>query len=125
MRFLTYREYLYHVTGSSWVSVRFLSRDFRFTPQRALYVGTKILFHNILQVYLCISFQGHGLLARFVAQYFHLPFYHNSWFVHALSQFLLYSYMFPLISLWQNLVSGIYITNYADIGCPLIEINCF
>jgi hypothetical protein len=66
MRFLTDREDLYDVTDSSWVSIRFQSRVFRFYSTDGA-SGRYYMCSNFFP-FLCIGAHSFGFVTRLVAQ---------------------------------------------------------
>jgi hypothetical protein len=88
----------YHVTASSWVSIRFQSWVFSFYSTDGAR-GRHKMVSEILRLILCIGFLGFGLL--------HKIFTSLSILVSGMcTVFIVY---FPVISLQRSLVSGIYI----------------
>jgi hypothetical protein len=74
--------------------LRFYSRMFIPYSTNGVSVKHKMI-SQISHLILCTSFYGLGLLSRFSAKNFHLPFYHSFRYVHALSQFLLHIFLLP------------------------------
>jgi hypothetical protein len=102
MRFLPHREELYDVTDSSWVSIKFQSRVFRFYSTDD--TSGRYMSSQMLSPFLCIRAHALDFVGYVCTTNFYLLFYPSSTHVRALSQFLLYTLLSPAEIVWSQAI---------------------
>jgi hypothetical protein len=114
------RQYLYDETDSSWDSIWFQSRVFRFYSTD----GTSRRYSSqIFSPFLCIGAHALGFVSSVCSTNFYLLFYPSSTHVRALSQFLLCIFLLsPNELAWSQVIKQLC---KSDSGSPVIEISSF